>query len=82
MKKGLLHAALPAHLVSEMLQQLLQRRPKGANLNQTQTFDFVKLRALKSPEMILNMMKEKPTSYKQTYLNVLRARVHVRVCTR
>lgn len=48
----------------------------------TQKCDFFKLRALKCPEMILAMMKDKPTFYRQTCLIVSCACVcvSVRVC--
>lgn len=59
MKKGCIHAVLPTHSVAETLQQRLQRQQKSANLNRTQKSDFSKLRALKCPEIILALMKDK-----------------------
>lgn len=66
------------HSAPEMLQQRLQRQQKRANLNQTQKSDFSQLRALKCPEFILALMKDK-THLLQTNIFecVVCARLHV-----
>lgn len=81
MKKGCVHAVLPTHLVTEILQEHLRRQRDRANLNQTQKFDFLSSERWNALKLdFLWWRRNPPFTNKHIQMCHARAYVCARVC--